>query len=201
MNTNEVLRENWQEIRQKLGNLISWIDGQIDSLDAKEKRLEKLENESYIRGAQDMREAAISILEIPKHGGMSCTDIGTRFDEGINRTSEIFSDYEALDIIKRVRNWRASKEVAEAEKTKADDIQVGDEITYDYFNGVKQVSGKGIVTSIESERIGTPVYVINKGVNSDTFHNFWINKNEDDVKKTGRHFDSIPFDYDGRFDE
>ena len=51
MNTNEVLRENWQEIRQKLGNLISWIDGQIDSLDAKEKRLEKLENESYIRGA------------------------------------------------------------------------------------------------------------------------------------------------------
>lgn len=199
MNTNEVLRENWQEIRQKLGNLISWIDGQIDSLDAKEKRLEKLENESYIRGAQDMREAALGITEIPKYGGMSCTDIRTRFDEGIISTSEIFSDYDALDIIKRVRNWRAGKEVAEAEEAKADDIQVGDEITYDYFNGVKQVSGKGIVTLIESERIGTPVYVIHKGVNSDTFYNFWTNK--DNVKKTGRHFDSIPFDYDGRFDE
>lgn len=199
MTTNEVLRGNWQEIRQKLGNLISWIDGQIDSLDAKEKRLEKLENESYIRGAQDMREAAISILEIPKYGGMSCTDIRTRFNEGIVSTSEIFSNYDALDIIKRVRNWRAAKEVAEAEEAKADDIQVGDEITYNYFNGVKRVSGKGIVTFIESERIGTPVYVIHKGVDSNTFYNFWINK--DDVNKTGQHFDSIPFDYNGWSDE
>ena len=199
MNTNEVPRENWQEIRQKLGNLICWIDGQIRSLDAKEKQLEKLENESYIRGAQDMREAALSILEIPMDGGMSCTDIRTRFDEGIISTSEIFSDYEPLDIIERVRNWRASKEVAETEKAKADDIQVGDEITYDYFNGVKQVSGKGIVTLIKKECIGTPVYVIHKGVNSDTFYNVWINK--DDAKKTGRHFDSIPFDYNGRFGE
>lgn len=187
MNANEV-RVNWQSIRKDLGNLISWIDGQIDSLDAKEKRIEKLENESYIRGAQDMREAAISI------GEMSCTDIRTCFDDGIFSTRDIFSDYEAMDIIERVHKWRA-------DKAKADDIQVGDEITYDYFNGVKQVSGKGIVTSIESERIGTPVYVINKGVNSDIFYNFWINKNEDDVKKTGRHFDSIPFDYDGKSDE
>lgn len=199
MNTNEVLRGNWQEIRQKLGNLISWIDGQIDSLDAKEKRLEKLENESYIRGAQAMREAAIDIAYVPRCGGMSCTDIRTYFDDGIIDIGDLFSDYEALDIIERVRKWRADKEVTEAEKAKADDIQVGDEITYDYFNGVKQVSGKGIVTFIESERIGTPVYVIHKGVNSDTFYNFWINK--DDVKKTGRHFDSIPFDYDGRLDE
>lgn len=187
MNTNEVLRENWQEIRQKLGNLISWIDGQIDSLDAKEKRLEKLENESYIRGAQDMRGAVISI------GEMSCTDIRTCFDDGIFSTRDIFSDYEALDIIERVCKWRA-------DKAKADDIQVGDEITYDYFNGVMQVSGKGIVTLVESERIGTPVYVIHKGANSDTFYNVWINK-DDILKKTGRHFDSIPFDYDGRFDE
>ena len=200
MNANEV-RVKWQLIRKDLGNLISWIDSQIDSLDAKEKRIEKLENESYIRGAQDMREAAISMTEATKLGGMSCTDIRTCFDEGISFTSEIFKGYEALDIIKRVHKWRTDKEAEEAEKEKTDDIQVGDEITYDYFNGVKQVSGKGIVTSIESERIGTPVYVINKGVNSDTFHNFWINKNEDDVKKTGRHFDSIPFDYDGKSDE
>lgn len=199
MNTNEVLRENWQEIRQKLGNLISWIDGQIDSLDAKEKRLEKLENESYIRGAQDMREAAFSIAAPSKLGGMTGKDMDKYFEADVIRVSDIFSKYEAFDIIERVRKWRTDKEVTEAEKAKADDIQVGDEITYDYFNGVKQVSGKGIVTLIESERIGTPVYVIHKGVNSDTFYNFWINK--DDVKKTGRHFDSIPFDYDGRFDE
>ncbi|MBR2256329.1 MAG: hypothetical protein IJ899_03105 [Blautia sp.] len=199
MNTNEVLRENWQEIRQKLGNLISWIDGQIDSLDAKEKRLEKLENESYIRGLNDMKEACLIFTAID--GGMSSSDIreyfeiekGTPID-----VDKIIEKSEAADFVECINKWKKDQE---AEKMKADDIQVGDEITYDYFNGVKQVSGKGIVTSIESERIGTPVYVINKGVNSDTFHNFWINKNEDDVKKTGRHFDSIPFDYDGRFDE
>lgn len=198
MNTNEVLRGNWREIRQKLGNLISWIDGQIDSLDAKEKRLEKLENESYIRGLNDMKEACLTFTAID--GGMSSSDIreyfeiekGTPID-----VDKIIEKSEAADFVERINKWKKDQE---AEEAKADDIQVGDEITYDYFNGVMQVSGKGIVTLVESERIGTPVYVIHKGANSDTFYNVWINK-DDILKKTGRHFDSIPFDYDGRFDE
>ena len=185
MNTNEVLRENWQEIRQKLGNLISWIDGQIDSLDAKEKRLEKLENESYIRGAQDMREAAISILEIPKYGGMSCTDIRTCFDEGISFTSEIFKGYEALDIIERVRKWRADEEAEEAENAKADDIQVGDEVEIDFgaysINGIVTKLGDEYANVAEQNLYGIGVDVVCHRKNA--------------LKKTGRHFDNIPFDY------
>lgn len=197
MNTNEVLRGNWQEIRQKLGNLISWIDGQIDSLDAKEKRLEKLENESYIRGLNDMKEAFLSLIAID--GGMSSSDIREYFEIEKGTLIDIVKIIErsdAIDFVECIKKWKKDQE---AEKAKADDIQVGDEIRYNYFNGVKQVSGRGIVTLIESERIGTPVYVINKGIDSDTFYNFWINK--DDAKKTGRHFDSIPFDYNGWSDE
>lgn len=182
MTMNET-RENWQEIRQKLGNLISWIDGQIN-------RLEKLEDESYIRGAQDMREAALSITNIPRYGGMSSADIRTCFDEDLNSTGEIFSDYEALDIIKRVRNWRADKEVTEAEKAKVDDIQVGDEVivTYGLSNGYFTI--RGIVTMIEDSDI---LWIACRPYPTDHLTHRWTSR--EDCEKTGVHFDSIPFNY------
>lgn len=184
MNTNEV-RVNWQSIRKDLGNLICWIDGQIKRLDAQEKQLENLENESYIRGAQDMREAAISITNIPRYGGMSCADIRTCFDEGLNSTGEIFRDYEALDIIERVRKWRVDEEAEEVEKAKTNDIQVGDEVEIDFC----AYSVNGIVTKLSDEyaNVAEPnLYGI--GVNV-------VCHRKNTLKKTGRHFDNIPFDY------
>ena len=182
MNANEV-RINWQSIRKDLGNMICWIDSQINKLAVKEKRLENLENESYIRGAQAMRDAAFSIAAPSKLGGMTDEDIDKYFGSDDLRVHDIFYRYEASDIIKRIHQWRADKEVEEAVKT--DDIQVGDEVEVNF--GPYGING--IVTKLDGEYVNVAepnLYGI--GVNV-------VCHRKNALKKTGQHFDSIPFDY------
>ena len=185
MNANEV-RINWQSIRKDLGNMICWIDSQINKLAVKEKQLENLENENYIRGARAMRDAAFSIAAPSKLGGMTGKDLDKYFESDALSIHDVFYKYGALDIIKRVNQWRADKEAEEAEETvKTDDIQVGDEVEVNF--GPYGING--IVTKLDGEyaNVAEPnLYGI--GVNV-------VCHRKNALKKTGQHFDSIPFDY------
>lgn len=178
----------WKELRSKIGNLICRMDGENRRIDAKLKELQEKEEEEtdwqskidkvYNKGIQDLYDAIcclfarcdrVPIMPIPDMRRI----FGTVYPDKIivNNTPE--------EIIDKVNQWKAEKVKEEQE------FHVGDEVTTD--NGTI-----GIVIDIgNNDGIVWITYrVIPEARGLDLC---WVSKIK--CKKTGRHFDSIPFDY------
>lgn len=181
----------WKELRPKIGNLICHMDGINARLDAKLKALQEKEerqaelqaqiDEAYNKGIHDLydaiyalmmpsvRECHLKVSEIP------IPEMRKIF--GTIHSDTIIVDNTPEEIIDKVNQWKA-------EKVKKDqELHVGDEVT-------TNDSTIGIVTSFE----GGVVWITYRSTSKARgFDYCWVTK--DKCKSTGRHFDSIPFDY------
>ena len=170
----------WKELRPQIGNLISRMDSENCHIDAKLKELQEKEehqaelqaqiDKAYNKGIQDLYDACRILAE---------PDLDIRLIFGSSYIEKIILNYSPLEIIDKIQQWKAKKDKKEQE------LHVGDEVTTD--NGhtgiIIDVSGNGgivwIAYRIMPEARGLDIC--------------WTNSAK--CKKTGRHFDSIPFDY------
>ena len=184
----------WKELRPQIGNLICHIDGMNAQIDAKLKALQEKEEEEmdwqskidkvYNKGIQDLYDAIcclfarcdrVPIMPIPDMRRI----FGTVYPDKIivNNTPE--------EIIDKVNQWKAEKVKEEQE------LHVGDEVTTG--NGTI-----GIVIDVgDNDGIVWITYRVVPEARGLDF--CWVNSAN--CKKTGRHFDSIPFDYNSEKEE
>lgn len=168
------ITDKWKNLRRDMGNLISQLDGSFAKLEAEEKRMEQKRDESYIQGAEDMRKA-INTLYDTKLVESSSIKLEELFDTDF--IPNIFSRHPAAVIIDGVKQFLERKE---------QDFQVGDEI---------EITDPTI-TSNGEKRIVTRVGINSIClIDSATFNATWIEKEH--AKKTGKHYDAIPFNWKG----
>ena len=178
----------WKELRPQIGNLISRIDGINARVDAKLKDLQEKEeqpvdlqtqiDEAYNKGIQDLYNA---IQYLFAHRGrvpaMPIPDMRKIF--GTIYSDEIIVENTPQEIIDKVNQWKAEKDKEEQE------LHVGDEVTVDNDQiGI-------IIDDGDNSGIVWITYRIMPEARGLDF--CWVSKIK--CKKTGRHFDSIPFDY------
>lgn len=168
------ITDKWRKLRQEIGNLICAVDGKIEKIDAEEKRMEQKRDESYIQGAEDMREAMSAITVV--NGGMSAQDLEEFF--GVHYYGYILIENSAKDIIDKVNRWKEEKE-----KLKETEFQVGDEVEVSEY-GVGSCN-KYIVIKANSD--SNVLWLLDLR----TFLRIWIYKDDSSLKKTGKHFDTI----------
>lgn len=185
------ITNEWRELRSKLGDLICHIDGMNESIESKMKKLQEKEeyqadlqaqiDEAYNKGLQDLYNAIYTLmmpsirlchLKIPS---MPVSEMRKIF--GTTYLDTIIVDNTPEEIIDKVNQWKANTE------REGQEFHVGDEVTTD--DGMI-----GIVT-IVNDKIVWILYNLTASVLG--FDSSWFYK--DQCKKTGRHFDSIPFDY------
>lgn len=174
------ITNEWKELKQRFGELICHVDGMNISVDSKLKKLQEKEeqqadlqaqiDEAYNKGMQDLYDA----LRI--------------FSEPVPRMREIFgsvymekiiSEYSPKEIIDKVNQWKAEKDKKEQE------LHVGDEVAVDKLIG--------IIIDIDDDN-NNIVWVTYRSTPVTRGLDFcWAYRAR--CKKTGRHFDSIPFDY------
>ena len=167
----------WKELRSKIGNFTSHMNGMNAQIDAKLKKLQENEeqqadlqakiDEAYNKGMQDLYDA----LRI--------------FSEPVPRMREIFGsvymekiilEYSPKEIIDKVNQWKAEKEKEEQE------FHVGDEVAVDKLIG--------IIIDIDDDN-NNIVWVTYRSTPVTRGLDFcWAYRAK--CKKTGRHFDSIP---------
>lgn len=191
----EELSTEWRDLRQRLGNLICHIDGQAASLSAEEKRMEERRDESYWKGVQDLYEAVKTVVLCKEDGGMTITEIKDYFDpiymSDILTIGDILTKYDPKTIIENVNKWKADKEREHKEEKKFniwEEFQVGDEVELE--SGCVGEPRKGIITAIIDANLLNLVYRL-----SDDGELYSCRVVSKRYKKTGRHFDSIPFSY------
>lgn len=178
----------WKELRSKLGDLICHIDGMNESIESKMKKLQEKEeeqadlqaliDEAYNKGIQDLY-GAIRCLFAPcgRVPLMPVSDMRKLF--GSVYAEKIIINKSPEEIIDKVNKWKAEKDKEEQE------LHVGDEVTTG--NGTI-----GIVIDV-GDNNGI-VWITYRVVPEARGLDFcWVSKIK--CKKTGRHFDSIPFDY------
>lgn len=184
---NTELRNEWKDIRIGLGNLICHLDGKMESLEAEEKRISERRDESYWQGVQNCYDAVFSIFNPIEHGGMSFDDLVRYFGHGSLSPIDIVCNNDPKTIMETVDKWKADKKQAEEE------FQIGDEVII----GMSPVSApnellKGIVIkNNDNELLG--VRIPDSKTACPGYNIRWAHKNI--VRKTGRHFDGIPFSY------
>lgn len=188
---NTELHNEWANIRPSLGNLICHIDGKLESLEAEEKRISERRDESYWQGVQDFYEAIKVFAVGIYNGGMSIQEIREYFDapyiSDILSIGDILSKYDPKTIMEKVNEWKADKNRAEEE------FRVGDEVII----GMSPVSApnellKGIVINInDNELLG--VRIPDSKTECPGYNIRWTYKKN--ARKTGQHFDGIPFSY------
>lgn len=184
----------WKELRPQIGNLICHIDGMNAQIDAKLKALQEKEEEEmdwqskidkvYNKGIQDLYDAIcclfarcdrVPIMPIPDMRRI----FGTVYPDKIivNNTPE--------EIIDKVNRWKAEKDKKDQE------LHVGDEVTTN--NGLV-----GIIIDVgDDDSIVWINYRITPAARGFDF--CWVKRAE--CKKTGRHFNNIPFDYNPEKEE
>ena len=181
----EELSAEWKDVRIRLSNLICHIDGQMASLSAEEKRMEERRDESYWNGVQDLYEAVKNVAAEIEDDGMATKDMEKYFGE--YHIAKVICKNDPKTIMEKVNEWKADKERAQKEDK---EFRVGDEVVCkatvpDSYSLPK----KGIITAINHEYLNTV------WVSSATGNLLIYNVYADNYKKTGRHFDSIPFTY------
>ena len=145
----------------------------------KQTRSEDLQaqiDEAYNKGMQDLHDALSFFSEpIPKMREI----FGSVYIE------KIIQNYSPKEIIDKVNQWKAKEEQREQE------LHVGDEVIADY--GIV-----GIITDVgDGNGIVWVTYRLTPSARGFDF--CWANSAK--CKKTGRHFDSIPFDYNSEKEE
>lgn len=164
----------WKELRPKIENFMCRMDGMTARVDAKLKEpqaeLQAQIDEAYNKGIQDLYDALRIFSEpTPK----------MREIFGSVYTEKIILKYSPKEIIDKVNQWKAEKDKEDQE------FHVGDEVTTDE-------GSVGIIIDVgdNSGIVWITYRVIPEARGLDFC---WISKIK--CKKTGRHFDSIPFDY------
>lgn len=183
------ITNEWRELRSKLGDLICHIDGMNESIESKMKKLQEKEeqqadlqaqiDEAYYKGLNDMYEAIRLIATDGSDGGMSISELKDAF--GTASVCDIILGYSPLEIIDKTLAWTTKRKESQ-------ELHVGDEIITD--GGII-----GIITDVDDGIVWvtyriTPV----RGLDY-----CWANSAK--CKKTGRRFDSIPFDYNPEKEE
>lgn len=187
------ITNEWRELRSKLGDLICHIDGMNESIESKMKKLQEKEerqaelqaqiDEAYNKGLQDLYDAIYTLmmpsirlcrLKVPS---MPISEMRKIF--GTTYLDTIIVDNTPEEIIDKVNRWKAEKDKEEQE------LHVGDEVITD--GGII-----GIVTDVGDDNdVVWVTYRLTPAARGFDF--CWANSAK--CKKTGRHFDSIPFDY------
>lgn len=174
------INTEWKELLPKIGNLISDINMENYQINVKLKELQEKEehqvklqaqiDEAYNKGIQDLYDACRFLAE-------PVLDLRPIF--GSMYIEKIVLNYSPQEIIDKIKQWKVEKDKKEQE------LHVGDEVTTD--NGFV-----GIIIDVgDNDGIVWVSYRITpeaRGLDS-----CWVSKIK--CKKTGRHFDSIPFDY------
>ncbi|MBR2256360.1 MAG: hypothetical protein IJ899_03260 [Blautia sp.] len=136
-------------------------------------------NDRYREGLKDLYKALCIIASESSTGGMSVSELNNTF--GCCSVCNIILGNTPEEIIDKVNRWKAEKDKKDQE------FHVGDEVAVDN----KLI---GIIIDADDDN-GTGIiwvaYRITPAARGLDF--CWVNRAE--CKKTGRHFDSIPFDY------
>ena len=185
----EEISIEWENIRSKLGELVCRIDDHMAVLDVEEKRMEERRDENYWKGVQDLYEAVKPAVATVENSGMTMDDVKKYF--GTRSIVEAICKNDPKTIIEKVNEWKADKERTPKEEKKFniwEEFQVGDEVEHEFGFGEPRI--KGIITSIIDANTLTLVYRLCDDGN--LYSCRVVGKR---YKKTGRHFDSIPFTY------
>ena len=182
------ITNKWRELRSKLGDLICHIDGMNESIESKMKKLQEKEeyqakiDEAYNKGLKDMHEALRLITTDETDDGMSMLELKDAF--GTASVCGIILGNEPREIIDKVLEWATKRKESQ-------ELHVGDEVMADC--GIV-----GIITDVADDNsvvwVSYRMTPVARG-----FDFCWVKK--DNCKKTGRHFDSIPFDYNSEKEE
>lgn len=157
------ITDKWKKLRQEMGNLICDVDGKTEKLEAEEKRMENKRNESYLKGAEDMKNA-LCILH----------DSGQIFNTAYE--CNLLKCVSAANIIKKAEELKE-----EQEKLKEATFDVGDEI--ECVNPLNMQYGtKCVVLRVREEM---KLFDLSK-------HTIYYTNNFVDYRKTGKHYNAIP---------
>lgn len=165
--------DKWKKLRQEMGNLISVIDGKTEKLEAEEKRMEQKRDESYLKGTEDMRKA-VNMLYDASNIGLTPQKMEDLF--GTYYIPSMVSRFAAIDIIDGLKLFL---------KEQKQDFRVGDEIEI-VDPTITSNGEKRIITKVGTNSIHL--------VDPATFNVTWIEKEH--AKKTGKHYDAVPFSKD-----
>ena len=168
------LTTRWHTIRTELGTIISQLDGKFEKLEAEEKRMEQKRNESYLKGTEDMRKA-VNMLYDARNIGLTPQKMEDLF--GTYYIPSALSRFAAIDIIDGLKLFLKEKQ----EET---EFKVGDEV--ELLNTDREMYKKYVV--IKAEPDSNVIWLLNLK----SFYRIWFDKdNIADLKKTGKHFDTI----------
>lgn len=181
------ITNEWRELRQRLGELICRVDGMNISVDSKLKKLQEKEehqvklqaqiDKAYNKGLEDARNVMLQLYENKNWHEIfgSCYNFN------------ILKDHSMTEIIEKVNQLKAEEE----KQAKEQDFHVGDEVMTD--------SGyAGIIADVGDD--DSKIWIVYRIMPAARGLDFcWVNSAN--CKKTGRHFDSIPFDYNPEKEE
>lgn len=185
------LSVEWEDIRSKLGELVCRIDDKIAILDVEEKRMEERRDESYWNGVQDLYEAVKAVVASIEDDGMAPFEIEKYL--GTRRAVEAVCKTDPKTIMEKVSEWKADKERAQKEENEFNiwkEFHDGDEVELELEPGCIGEPRKGIITGIIDANLLSLVYRLSDDGELRSYR--VVGKR---YKKTGRHFDSIPFMY------
>lgn len=171
------IANRWRNARSEIETIIRQIDMKLEKLETEEKRMENKRDESYIRGAEDMVEAIQLFSNNEESGGMSLDTMKELF--GYGNFLVIIENVPPEVIIKKVKQWKE-----EREKLKETEFKVGDEV--EFWDSNCELFKKYVI--IRADPSSTVIWLLNLK----TFCRIWYDKDKiADLKKTGRHFDTI----------
>ena len=170
----------WKELRPQIGNLISRMDSENCHIDAKLKELQEKEerqadlqeqiDKAYNKGLEDARNAVLQLYENENWKEI----FGSYYN------FNILKDHSMAEIIEKVNQLKAEKDKEEQE------LHVGDEILV-ISNDSNLNNRTFVIYEIDDNcyYVIEPITLYKDGF----FKNAYI-KNQ--IKKTGKHYDSIP---------
>lgn len=164
-----------RQAEENLNNALRDVAVAINEIERKPQKLQENNDEEYRKGLKDLHEA---LRIIAAEDEMSVSDLFDVFDTC--SVCDIILGFTPEEIIDKVLEWKTKPKKEEKEDQ---ELHVGDEVMTD--------DGTIGIVAIVDDKIVWIVYKLTASVNG--FDSSWFYK--DRCKKTGRHFDSIPFDY------
>ena len=169
----ESIRDEWRELRSRIGNLVCAVDGKVESCEALDKKMQEKKDESYLKGAEDMREVLRILLSPDISYGMPMKKIVDAFGTPYN--SSILEKYSASEIINKVNQWKEEQQEPTCRFTVGDEIKCIEPLSMNH--GMRYVV---LRTGDEMELLDPNTFTVHY---SDNFGYY---------NKTGKHYDSIP---------
>ena len=164
------IRDEWRELRSRIGNLVCAVDGKVESCEALDKKMQEKKDESYLKGTEDTRKA-INMLYDARNIGLTPQKMEDLF--GTYYIPSIFSRFAAIDIIDGLKLLLKDKQ----------DFRVGDEV--EHSDHIAGSCNQYIVRKADSD--SSVLWLLDLR----TFLRIWIYKDDSSLKKTGKHFDTI----------